>query len=351
MVSRMLEESDAMKYRLSICIPTLNRGSFIGETLESIVSQLEDGVEVVIVDGGSTDKTEQVVNSFQQTFPNIRYIKRDSAEKKPSNEGFDRDCNYAVELAGGRYCWLMTDDDLLMPGAVRKILNVIEKGFAVIVASVEVRNTDLTSVLIPQQPVISNDQIYQPNEWNQFAVKVGNHFTFVGAFIVKRQLWLSRNREKYFGTGFIHIGVIFDEPIKEDVLIIAEPLVSLRYGNAQWTNRAFQIWMFNWPELIWSFSTISDSTKQFLAVKEAWKRPKTLLLFRARGAYSTREYQSFLKQRLQTKSQRMLAKIIARAPQILVCMAVYAYLYAKGSGNELALFDLKNSLRLVKKTS
>lgn len=49
--------------RLSICMPTYNFGKFIGETLESIMKQIPDGVEIVVLDGGSTDNTCDVVKS------------------------------------------------------------------------------------------------------------------------------------------------------------------------------------------------------------------------------------------------------------------------------------------------
>lgn len=336
-----------MKYKLSICIPTLNRGSYIGETLESIVSQWEAGVEIVIVDGGSTDNTEQVVNSFQRNFPDIRYVKRDSSENKPSNEGFDRDCNHAVELAGGEYCWLMTDDDLLVPGAIRRVLKEVETKYAVIVVSVEIQNKDLSKTLIAKRPEMPEDRIYQQDEWNQFATNTLSHLTFVGAVIINRQLWLSRNREKYFGTGFIHVGVIFNEPIKGEILVIANSLVVLRYGNALWTKRAFQIWMFNWPQLIWSFPTIADEFKQRIVAKEPWRHPTELLLLRVFGAYSSTEYQSYLRQQTYTVSQRGLAKLIARLPRVPLCMAIYSYFYFKGRGVELVLYDLKNCLRNI----
>ncbi len=334
-----------MAYRLSICIPTLNRGSYIGETLESIVTQFEDGVEVVIVDGGSTDTTEQVVSSYQRSFQNIHYTKKETARKQPSNEGFDRDCNYAVEIANGEYCWLMTDDDLLKPGAIRKVLSETEKSYPVIVASVEIQNKSLTKVLVPRRPALLHDQIFQPNEWNQFIAKVGGHLSFVGAVIIKKQFWLSRNREKYFGSGFVHVGVVFDESIEEDVLVIADPLVSLRYGNAQWSNRAFKIWMFDWPELIWSFPTILDETKRMLAPIERWKNLKTLLLLRALGSYSTKEYQLFLSKRIHSKRKRMLAKLIARVPRHFLYIPAYIYLCALGANGAPALYDLKNSRR------
>ncbi len=318
LVLKNLGRSEVVKYKLSICIPTLNRGGFIGETLENIVSQLNASIEVVIVDGGSRDNTEEVVNFYQNSFENIRYIKREASQiKAPSNEGFDRDCNHAVELADGEYCWLMTDDDIVMPGAVQRVLAEIEKSFALIVASVGISNLDLSRTLVRRRPNLLRDKIYSPIEWNKFAADLGIHLTFVGAVIVERQFWLSRNREKYFGTGFVHIGVIFDAKIQRDILIISDPLVKIRFGNAQWTDRAFKIWMFGWPELIWGFESISIEAKQEISPKEPWRDLKLLFLQRIHGGYSIRDYQTFLTTRLHSKWRRAFSVIIALLPRRL----------------------------------
>lgn len=334
-----------MTFKLSICIPTLNRGNYIGETLESIVHQLGDEVEVVIVDGGSTDNTEQLVNQYRKSYPVIRYIKKYECGNQPSNEGFDRDCNHAVERANADYCWLMTDDDLLAPGSIRKILNEIDKGYALIVASVQVRNKDFTKVLVPKRPDLTHDIVFEPNEINQFAITVGPSLTFVGSVVVNQKFWLSRDREKYYGSGFVHVGVIFDELLKEKVLVIADPLVILRYGNAQWATRSFQIWMFNWPELIWSFTTIISATKQSIVPREPWRKLKKLLMLRAMGIYSIREYQLFLKTKKYSKREQILTNIIARLPRIFLFLPAYISLLATGSRGILEIEDLMDSLR------
>lgn len=331
-----------MSCRLSICIPTLNRATYIGETLESIVSQLEDGVEVVVVDGGSTDGTEEVVHSYQRLYPVIRYNKRATQGNQPSNQGFDRDCSHAVEIAQGEYCWLMTDDDVLLPGAIRKILAEARKGFGIIVASVEVRNKDLDQVIVERRPVLSEDEVFHPRDWDDFAVRVGGCLTFVGAVIIRRNLWLERDPAKYFGSGFVHVGVIFDQPVREDVLVVAKPLVSVRHGNAQWSTRAFQIWMINWPELVWSFPTISDASKQLLAPPQRWRSLRTLLLLRALGSFSVREYQAFLRERLRSPVRRACAHLIARLPRSILYAPAFLYLRAKGSEGAVGLFDLRN---------
>jgi abequosyltransferase len=102
--------------RLSICIPTYNFGDFIGETLDSIAVNLTEGVEVVILDGGSTDDTPLIVAQKQQQFPQIKY------HPQGFRGGIDRDIAKVVSLAHGDYVWLFSADDIMKSGAVAKVL-------------------------------------------------------------------------------------------------------------------------------------------------------------------------------------------------------------------------------------
>jgi len=104
---------------LSICIPTYNFGRFIGEALDSIVRQATEEVEIVILDGGSTDNTTEVVEGYRGGLPRLRYHRQDF------KGGIDRDMAKTVELARGEYCWLFSADDVMAPGALDRILRKI----------------------------------------------------------------------------------------------------------------------------------------------------------------------------------------------------------------------------------
>lgn len=106
--------------RLSICIPTYNFGQFIGQTLDSILSQTSSEVEVIILDGGSTDETAAAVQARQQDHPKLKYFNQNF------RGGIDRDIEKAVSLAQGQYCWLFSADDIMMSGAVEKVLHSIQ---------------------------------------------------------------------------------------------------------------------------------------------------------------------------------------------------------------------------------
>lgn len=334
-----------MLNKLSICIPTLNRGAYIDETLKSITSQLCVGVEIVIVDGGSTDNTEKIVNSYQNLFRNILYLKKDATQKSPSNDGFDRDCNQAVELSSGEYCWLMTDDDLLKPGALEKILQEIEKNYDLIVVNTEVRSNDFSELLVPKRPNLPCDRIFDKEEWNDFAGMVGGHLTFVGAVVIKRKYWLLRNRQRYFGSGFVHVGVIFDQSFSGQILVTSIPLVIIRFGNAQWTSRAFQIWMINWPNLIWSFPLISDAAKRAICPREPWRSLKTLLFNRALGMYSEQDYSLYIDNRLTSNFRKFMSRFIARLPLSFLYIPAWLYIRLMLPDSAYVLFNLRENRR------
>ena len=78
--------------RLLFCMPTHNYSRFIGAVLESVLSQMEIGVEIVVLDSGSTDDTQDVVEGSASSWPAVRYIRRNS------RGGIDRDLASSVEL-------------------------------------------------------------------------------------------------------------------------------------------------------------------------------------------------------------------------------------------------------------
>lgn len=269
---------------LSICIATYNRSTFIGETLDSIIPQLSDDVELLVVDGASTDNTETVVQGYADREPLIRYVRL--AEKG----GVDQDYCKAVELARGEFCWLFTDDDLLKPGAVAAVIAAINDGYDLIVVNAEVRDSELTTILRHRQIGLQNNKIYMPNDMSGFFADTLHYLSFIGAVVIRRSIWLSREREPYFGTEFVHVGVIFQETFLSPVLIIAEPYIAIRYGNGQWKPRSFEIWMYKWPRLVWSFEKVSDQAKRNVTQLEPWRELRTLIWQRGKGVYTSQHY-------------------------------------------------------------
>jgi glycosyltransferase involved in cell wall biosynthesis len=319
---------------LSICIATYNRASHISETLDSIIPQLNDDIELLVVDGASTDNTEDVLRKYSEKEYRIRYI------RLSSKGGVDQDYDKSVELARGEFCWLFTDDDLLRPGAVAAVTAAINEGHVLIVVNAEVRNRELSVTLQSRRIVMHDNKVYAPTAMECLFVDALDYLSFIGAVVMRRSVWLSRERESYFGTEFVHVGVIFQKPLPGTALIIAEPYISIRYGNGHWTSRRFDIWMFKWPKLVWSFAHISDKAKRCITRKEPWRSLIKLILQRGRGAYTTQHYLVHLSELPAARLLKFSAWLISRLPiKTLACLLYY---YGRLTRiNALILFDFK----------
>lgn len=325
------------KTLISICIATYNRAGFIGRTLESIIAQLTDQVEIVVADGASTDNTSDVVKKYAQKNNQINYV------LLPQKGGVDQDYCKAVQYAKGEYIWLMSDDDILKPGAIQTVLDKIKFNYSLIIVNAEVRNTDLSKVIDQRRLRISNDKIYASHELEKFFIETGDFLTFIGCVVINKSLWDEREKEKYFGSSFIHVGLIFQKPFPANILVIAEPYISIRYGNAEWSPRAFEIWLFKWPQLIWSLPNLPDEAKKRVTPKEAYLHYLRIMLYRAKGGYSINEYRKYIEPKLKSKRDKFILQLIARTPGVLVNFAGLIYYSLISTETGLGLIDMRNS--------
>jgi glycosyltransferase involved in cell wall biosynthesis len=307
---------------LTICIATYNRATQLPRTLESIVPQLQefDDVELLIVDGNSTDDTEAVVAQACAACAKIRYLKL--AEKG----GVDKDFDIAVCNSSATYCWLFTDDDLLMSGAVRAVRDAVLGGADLVVVNAEVCDFDLRTALTPNALKIERDVRgdFFGGGRDAFFRKCAHYITFIGAIVIRRALWVAAPNERFYGTRFIHVGVLSTLPEGTRTHVLAEPRIRIRLGNAEWSGIAFKVWTELWPNLIWSFDCLSESCKRAICAREPWKSAKNLLWYRALGSYSTREYAQQVRSK-PNSPYKIAAAVVSRLPQMLVRLAFVAY--------------------------
>jgi hypothetical protein len=116
-------------------------------------------------------------------------------------------------------------------------------------------------------------------------------------------------------------------------------LIRIRYGNSQWSARAFDIWMFNWPALIWSFSHLSESARAAVCPREPWKTLRGLMQMKAHGCFTSQIYRDRLAGLPMSPWTRLKARAVARFPEV-----PYNFLLA---GAATVLGGLVSELRLV----
>lgn len=319
---------------LTICIATFNRAAWIGETVDALLAQMIAGVELLIVDGASTDDTQAIVQAYMAKHPQIKY------RRETSNSGVDRDFDKAVSYACGEYCWLTSDDDVIVPGAIAAVLARLADRPQLVIVNSEIRDKQMSMVLKARQLQIDTDQTYIARDHERFFAETGSYLSFIGAVVVQRVWWLARERAAYDGSLFIHMGVIFQEPAPELVKVVAEPLVRIRYGNALWTARTFEIWIFKWPRLAWSFSHFSVQVRQRVSPRFPASSFKTLLWYRAIGTYGPQERVRLSPDEGRSQAH-VLAGVVSRLPVGVVNAALALYCYLSGHGDaRMKLYDL-----------
>lgn len=110
---------------LSIIIPTYNGGDFLKENLENLIPMLQqykdDDLEFIVSNNASDDDTEETIIRWMEKLPSLRYIKRN--ETLGAMEHFET----AVAQSKGQFVFLLGDDDILVPGAINVIMDILHK--------------------------------------------------------------------------------------------------------------------------------------------------------------------------------------------------------------------------------
>lgn len=196
--------------RLSVCIPTYNFGRFIGETLESIVRQANEEVEIVVLDGGSADNTTEVVEGFRGAFPRLRYYRQDF------KGGIDRDMAKSVELARGEYCWLFSADDVMAEGALDRILRKIRSRMDLYVCGFTRCTIDMTP--LAKHPILDRTSdaefhLDRPTDRASYfadAMTTTAFFSYMSSLVLRKDRWDSAGAdESFMGSCWGHVARIF----------------------------------------------------------------------------------------------------------------------------------------------
>lgn len=104
--------------KISICIPTYNRANFIKEAIFSALNQSLSSTEILIVDDGSTDHTEQIIKSINST--SIRYVKK-------QHTGAPDTRNRCINESLGELILWLDSDDILLPHTLKHYADIIQK--------------------------------------------------------------------------------------------------------------------------------------------------------------------------------------------------------------------------------
>ena len=159
-------------YFFSFIIPTLNEEKFLPKLLLDLSKQKEKNFEVVVVDGGSKDKTKEIALSYKNKL-NLSFFENDK-----KNVASQR--NFGGKKAKGDYLIFLDADSRINENFLRKIKKFIEK------------NKGL--VFIPYARPDKKNKIYQPlfdlaNLFVEFSQRLPKKFSLGGSLIIEKNIF------------------------------------------------------------------------------------------------------------------------------------------------------------------
>src|SRR5437773_9167742 len=119
-ITSCLPMSTASQPLVSVIIPTYNYAHFIAEVVASVQSQTYPNWEMIVVDDGSTDNTEEVVKRIAADEPRISYLRQDNARQAAAR-------NNGIRHAKGNYLQFLDADDLIEPQKLEQQVAFLEQ--------------------------------------------------------------------------------------------------------------------------------------------------------------------------------------------------------------------------------
>lgn len=227
MISNELQSQENTRPLLTIAIPTYNRAGCLKELLSVLADQLknEPRAELIISDNASPDDTPSVVRDFVHRGPRVRYI------RNAQNIGPDANFLQCFEQARGKYVWIFSDDDLILPGGLDKILTYC--------ASAEydliwVSSYSFGKLHKPRAVQARHDAI-EVSDPKAYAKRIHVFFTFITGNIINKDTVLAAGPQPFpslVGTGLVQLGWAYTALNRfTRGLYIREKLVAVRENN------------------------------------------------------------------------------------------------------------------------
>lgn len=114
-----LVEQNSEEPLVSVIIPVYNREDYIGEAIESVLNQTYKNFELIIVNDGSTDNTENIVKGYAEKDKRIKYFYQE-------NQGAYSARNKGIEESNGEFISFLDSDDKYFPYALEKMVYLFQ---------------------------------------------------------------------------------------------------------------------------------------------------------------------------------------------------------------------------------
>ena len=341
-MTRISNPVEAVAIRISFCIPTYNRSALLDEALSVLLGQWQSDlspsqrslVEIAVSDNCSPDETAAVVQRQAAAHPGLclTYF------RQLENRGGDANILHAMQMGRGEFVYLLSDDDLLLPGALAKLFALMET------------HPDADGFFLNTQAFVRNIQENTPPNFRlQEDMRIvgkdacllffGTWITFISALAFRRARIAERHYEERIGTFLLQSYLYLDVLAEAQVIVATrEPFLAVRDNNTGGYN-FFEIFVTRFADLMRHAQVLGYSkavTRQVLNRHLKSFLAPFVATFKLHGKYGS------LQPDFRDGAQRLLAEY---GPSPFLIFGMLPFMYAP----RILVCGLQMAVRLLKR--
>lgn len=161
---------------VSVYLPTRSRRALLEEAVQSVIEQSVTDFELLIVDDGSDDDTDQYLHVATMRDHRIRTFRFDHSRGAPAAR------NWAIANARGRFITGIDDDDLMLPERLEQLLNGDPSKWSLVCSGLLIEKSGVRRPLHPRRRVIDINDIYHYNLVGNQAMMLTERARAIGGF-------------------------------------------------------------------------------------------------------------------------------------------------------------------------
>ena len=138
--------------KVSVIVPVYNTEKYLAKCLDSLVNQTLKDIEIIVVNDGTKDNSEKIINEYLKKYSKIRYYKKE-------NGGLSSARNYGIELANGEYVGFVDSDDYVKDGMFSKMYECAIKNNSDIVVCDTIMKKETSEYVLKSNLKYSEDAV------------------------------------------------------------------------------------------------------------------------------------------------------------------------------------------------
>ncbi|WP_343347854.1 glycosyltransferase family 2 protein [Terrisporobacter petrolearius] len=215
---------------VSIITPVYNGEKYIEECIKSVLNQSYKNIEMIIIDDGSTDNSENIIKKYTESFPFIKYIKCNE------NSGIWVARNIGIEKAKGRFISFLDADDIYKKNKIKNQINfMLKNNYSFTYTAYDLINENSTSL----------NKVIKAKEYEDYdRLLKGNDIGCLTVMIDRLKINTPIRFENYHHEDF----VLWLKILKNNVVAygIDEILSSYRKSNSSVSHNKIKAALWTW---------------------------------------------------------------------------------------------------------